>query len=115
MAAYRISEDQSGGVGLAYNELRRVHWSKEASSYFTPYSLSWSTAGLKVIVYYKIRALVEAIVRRWCCLICGNNFVSPRQIVTAIRQHCSLNGPTVLSITTITPSLITEIAVDVVS
>src|SRR5262245_24628620 len=97
MAAYRISEDQSGGVGLAYNELRRVHWSKEASSYFTS---NCSTPGLKVIRYWKICTMVEAIIRRWCCPIGGNNFVSPRQIVTAIRQDCYLHGPTVLSVTT---------------
>ena len=87
-----------------------MHWSKEASSYFTP---CWST--INVIRYCRIRTLVEAIVRRWCCPIGGNNFVSPRQIVTAIRQHCNLHWPTVLSITTIMPSPITEIAVYVVS
>jgi hypothetical protein len=35
-----------------------VHWSKEASSYFTP---CWST--INVICYCRIRTMVEAIVR----------------------------------------------------
>jgi hypothetical protein len=87
-----------------------VHWSKEASSYFTP---CWST--INVIRYCRIRTLVEAIVRRWCCPIGGNNFVSPRQIVTAIRQQCNLHGPTVLSATTQMSIPITKIAVDVMS
>jgi hypothetical protein len=80
IAGYPISKDQSGGVGLAYNELRRVHWSKEASSYFTPYCFTpyWSIQELKVIRNCIKRTLMEAIVGRWCCPIGGNNFVSPR-------------------------------------
>src|SRR5262249_58976073 len=93
MAGYPISEDQSGGVGLAYSELRRVHWSKEASSYFTPYFFT-PAPGLKVIVYWIIGTLVEAIIRRWCCPIGGDNFIFRPEIITSILQHINLNPPT---------------------
>src|SRR5262245_62822162 len=76
-----------------------MHWSKEASSYrcLTPY---WFRATGGIFYDWIIGTMVEAIVRRWCCPIGGNNFVSRRYIVTTIRQHCNLHARTVLSITT---------------
>src|SRR5262249_39351153 len=71
--------------------LRRVHWSKEASSlgFAVP---CWSHVGINRIYHWIIETMVEAIIRRWCCHVGGNNL---------------------LSITTKVSSPITEIAVDV--
>src|SRR5262245_66641346 len=60
--------------------LRRVHWSKEASSLgcVTPY---WSTPAIKLICHWIIGTTVEAIVRRWRCPVGGNNFITDRKSV----------------------------------
>src|SRR5262249_44170688 len=99
------------GVGMrAVPRLRRVHWSKEASSlgcafiYWSPYWSQWI-----------IDATVEAIIRRWGCHVGGNDFISRWQVVITIRQHCSLHWLTVLSSTTQMSIPITEIAVYVMS
>jgi len=54
--------------------LHRVHWGKEASSlrFAFPY---WS---IRVICHWIIDTMVEVIIRRWCCHVGGNNFVSRR-------------------------------------
>src|SRR5262245_42278528 len=64
MAGYPISKDQSGGVRLAYKELRRVHWSKEASGFRCAFPY-WSPP-VKLIRYWSrwiMNAMMEAIIR----------------------------------------------------
>jgi len=74
-------------MGLDYRRhaarLRRVHWSKEASSYFTPYSFT-PAPGPKVIRYWIIRTLVEAIIRSTA----GPFFLSRReQLIALAARH----------------------------
>jgi hypothetical protein len=101
-------------VAKGPEKLRRMHRSKEASGYgfITPY---WrSPNGIKFVSYLIIGTMMEAVVRRWCCHVGGNNFVTRWQIVIAIRQHCSFHWLTVLSIAAEMSDVITEIAVNVV-
>src|SRR5262245_55221998 len=55
-------------------ELHRVHWGKEASScwFFLVY---WSTPAIKAYYYIK-DTMVKAFIRRWCCHVGGNNFIT---------------------------------------
>ena len=92
-----------------------MHRSKEGSGYgfITPY---WSSPNrIKLISYLIIGTMMEAAVRRWCCHVGGNNFVTRWQIVIVVRQHCSFHWLTVLSIAAEMSDVITEIAVNVVS
>jgi hypothetical protein len=59
--------------------------------------------------------MVETIIRRWCCHVGGNGFISRWQIIVTIRQHCSLHWLTILSATTQLSIPITKIAVYVMS
>src|SRR5262249_15761812 len=74
-----LYERRSWNEGSA--RLRRVHWSKEASSlgcafiYWSPYWNQWI-----------IDATVEAIIRRWGCHVGGNDFISRWQGVITIRR-----------------------------
>jgi hypothetical protein len=70
---------------------------------------------VKLICHWIIGTTVEAIIRRRCCHVGRNSFISRWQIVISIRQHCSLHWLTVLSITTEMSRPITEIAVYIVS
>jgi hypothetical protein len=57
-------------------ELQRVHWSKEASSF--GFVVPWPKGGINGICPWRIDTMVETIIRRWCCHIGGNNFISRR-------------------------------------
>ena len=61
--------------GSATTGLRRVHWSKEASSlgFAFPY---WITQAIIIICHWIIDTMVEAIIGRWCCHVGRNNFTS---------------------------------------
>jgi hypothetical protein len=61
----------------AQRALRRVHWSKEASSlgFAVPYG---SHVGINRIYHWIIETMVEAIIRRWCCQVGRNGFISRR-------------------------------------
>ena len=80
-------------------KLRRVHWSKEASSLRFAF-VYWSTPRKKLSCYWIMGTMVEAIIRRWCCHVGGNSFTTPWQIVITIRQGYGLHWLTILSITT---------------
>jgi hypothetical protein len=95
-------------------KLRRVHWSKETSGLRFAFVYR-STPRKKLSCYRIIGTLVEAIIRRWCCHVGGNDFISPWQVVISIWQHCSLHRHTVLSITAKMSIPITETAVYVMS
>jgi hypothetical protein len=57
--------------------LRRVHRSKEASSLgcVIPH---WTTPAIKLICHWIVGTTVETIIRRWCCHVGGNNFITLR-------------------------------------
>jgi hypothetical protein len=59
--------------------------------------------------------MMETIIRRWCCYVGGNNFVSPWEIVITIWQDYSFHRFTILSSTTQMSIPITEIAIYVMS
>src|SRR5215831_19010055 len=58
-----------------HRELRRVHWSKEASNlaFAFPY---WSIPIKFNWKHWIIDTMMETIIRRWCCHVGGNNFIS---------------------------------------
>jgi hypothetical protein len=62
---------------VAVPRLRRVHWSKEASSLRFVFPRWFSPERIMLICHWIIGTMVEAIIRRWCCHVCGNNFISP--------------------------------------
>jgi hypothetical protein len=64
----------TAGFALFLFELHRVHWGKEASSYWFVL-VYWSTPAIKISYFIK-GAMVKAFIRRWCCHVGGNNFIT---------------------------------------
>src|SRR5262249_10197416 len=76
MVGRRLSQEEAKRLLAKLEGLRRVHWSKEASSlafalpyWSIPIKLNWK--------HWVIHTMVETIIRRWCCHVGGNNFISP--------------------------------------
>src|SRR6266480_156099 len=62
-----------------------------------------------------IGTTVEAIIRRWCRHVGGNNFTACWQVVITIRQHRCLYRHTVVSSTAGISVAISKIGVDIMS
>src|SRR5262249_61317626 len=67
--------------------LGRLHRSKEASSLGSVFPCLFSPERIMLICDWIIATMVEAIIRRWCCYVGGNNFGSPWERVISIREQ----------------------------
>src|SRR5439155_3235729 len=94
----------------AQRALRRVHWSKEASSFGCAFKY-WSRPVKLHWKHWIIGTMMEAIIRRWCCHVGGNSFTSLWKIVITIRQRYRHHWLTILSSTAQMSISITKITV----